>query len=67
MIKEIFVFDKGSYDIDMHQVGTTSQMTLSQDNHVLSKVNVLSCIVDFDVCIDALLYNIGINEIWEYC
>ena len=67
MIKEIIVFDRGTYDIDMHQIGTTSQMTLSQDNQVLSKVNVLSCIVDFDQCIDSLLFNAGINEMWDYC
>ena len=67
MIKEIIVFDNGLYNVDMHQVGTTSRMTLSQNNIVLSKIDVLSCIVDFDRCIDSLLFNAGINEYWDYC
>lgn len=67
MIKEIIVLDNGVYCIDMHQVGTTSRMTLSQNNIVLSKIDVLSCIVSFDTCIDSLLFNAGINEMWDYC
>ena len=67
MIKEITVFDKGTYDIDMHQVGTTTCMSLSKDSKVLSKIDVLSCVVPFDTCIDSLLFNAGINEMWDYC
>ena len=67
MIKEIIVFDNGLYNVDMHQIGTTSRMTLSQNNIVLSKIDVLSCIVDFDRCTDSLLFNAGINEYWDYC
>ena len=67
MIKEIIVFDNGLYNVDMHQIGTTSRMTLSKDNQVLSKIDVLSCIVSFDQCIDTLLFNAGINEMWDYC
>ena len=67
MIKEIIVLDNGVYSIDMHQIGTTSRMTLSKDNTILSKIDILSPIVQFDACIDSLLFNAGINEMWDYC
>ena len=67
MIKEITVLDIGVFQIKTYQVGTVAKMSISKDNKVLSAIGINSCIVDFDVCIDTLLFNIGINEIWEYC
>ena len=67
MIKEIWVFNMGSFDIDMSQLGTTTKMTLSQYGAQLATIKVLSPIVSFDTCIDSLLFDAGINEIWEYC
>lgn len=69
MIHNIYVLNDGVYTVEMTTSTHNSTLQLSRDQTPLNAVTIedFNLNTSFDEIIDTLLFNYGINEMWDYC